>query len=248
MHFQAPAWPWRLDQLEALEIKGAKGQRTCEAGCYQCLLSYFNQPDHVHINRRDPDALRLLVALANAQVVKVSADTRQPPGAEPGTGPDLEPRAGPDIGPGADSGIAAGIDSGLDALAGVTVRTPSPQPSPTRGEGAGESAACAGEALLGLEGAERIPAGHDRLSAWLAALHTLGLQPPDATQVPVLGGQATAAGQYQGTRTLVFLEPLSDEKRHALIDKGWQALDFSHPEHWPALFRQHAAVFGDAHD
>ncbi|MEI2625260.1 MAG: DUF1998 domain-containing protein [Giesbergeria sp.] len=25
----------------------------CEAGCYQCLLSYFNQPDHDHINRRN---------------------------------------------------------------------------------------------------------------------------------------------------------------------------------------------------
>jgi len=257
MHFNPPAGPWHLDQLEALEIKGANGQRPCEAGCYQCLLSYFNQPDHVHINRRDPDALRLLVALANAQVVKVPADTRQSPGAEPGTGPDLEPRAGPDTGPGADSGIAAGLDSGLDALAGVTVRTPSPQPSPTRregagesaaGEGAGESAACAGEALLGLEGPEQKTTGHDRLSTWLAALHALGLQPPDATQVPVQGGQATAAGQYKGTRTLIFLEPLPDAVRAALTDKGWQALDFSHSEQWPALFRRHSAVFGDAHD
>ena len=40
----------------------------CEAGCYRCLLSYYNQPDHEHINRRNPDALRLLTALACAQV------------------------------------------------------------------------------------------------------------------------------------------------------------------------------------
>ena len=207
MHFTPPAGPWHLDQLEALEMKADNGQRPCEAGCYQCLLSYFNQPDHVHINRRDPDALRLLVALANAQVVEVSADTRQPPGAEPGTGPDLEPNTGLGAGPGAELGIAAGLDPGLDALA-----------------------------------------EHDRLAAWLTALHARGLQPPDATRIPVQGGQATAAGQYKGARTLIFLEPLPDAVRDALTDKGWQALDFSTPEQWPALFQQHSAVFGDAHD
>lgn len=40
----------------------------CEAGCYQCLLSYFNQPDHELINRRDPDAVRFLTQLANGSV------------------------------------------------------------------------------------------------------------------------------------------------------------------------------------
>ncbi|MEY2117167.1 DEAD/DEAH box helicase [Rhodanobacter sp. FW106-PBR-R2A-1-13] len=36
----------------------------CVAGCYRCLLSYYNQPDHELINRRDPHALRLLWRLA----------------------------------------------------------------------------------------------------------------------------------------------------------------------------------------
>lgn len=45
----------------------------CEAGCHRCLLSYYNQPDHKYINRRDPAALRLLVALANAGVIPQSA-------------------------------------------------------------------------------------------------------------------------------------------------------------------------------
>lgn len=36
----------------------------CVAGCYRCLLSYYNQPDHELIHRRDPDALRLLWRLA----------------------------------------------------------------------------------------------------------------------------------------------------------------------------------------
>jgi Lhr-like helicase len=63
IHYRAPqSGVWKLDDLPALE------HEPCEAGCYQCLLSYFNQPDHEHINRRNADALKLLVALANAQV------------------------------------------------------------------------------------------------------------------------------------------------------------------------------------
>lgn len=68
MHFDPPRKQWAYGDLETLERKDENGHRLCEAGCYQCLLSYFNQPDHEHINRRDPEALRLLIALANAQV------------------------------------------------------------------------------------------------------------------------------------------------------------------------------------
>ena len=35
----------------------------CVAGCYKCLLSYFNQPDHSLIDRRDPAAKRFLIEL-----------------------------------------------------------------------------------------------------------------------------------------------------------------------------------------
>ena len=35
----------------------------CEAGCYRCLLSYYNQPDHPHIDRQNPDMLDLLCRL-----------------------------------------------------------------------------------------------------------------------------------------------------------------------------------------
>lgn len=68
MHFQKPEGDWNLEQLSALEKKDDLGNALCEAGCYQCLLSYFNQPDHENINRRNRDALELLVALANANV------------------------------------------------------------------------------------------------------------------------------------------------------------------------------------
>lgn len=68
MHFQKPQGNWNVNELSTLEIKDNLGNSLCEAGCYQCLLSYFNQPDHENINRHDHDALALLVALANANV------------------------------------------------------------------------------------------------------------------------------------------------------------------------------------
>lgn len=68
LHHNAPQGPWKLEDLPALEQTNALGNHLCEAGCYQCLLSYFNQPDHESINRRNVDALKVLVALANAKV------------------------------------------------------------------------------------------------------------------------------------------------------------------------------------
>ncbi|NIC35822.1 DEAD/DEAH box helicase [Halomonas desiderata] len=74
IHYRAPQnGIWTLDDLPSLEQTDAFGNHQCEAGCYQCLLSYFNQPDHEHINRRNADALKLLVALANAQVQPVTS-------------------------------------------------------------------------------------------------------------------------------------------------------------------------------
>lgn len=35
----------------------------CEAGCYRCILSYFNQPDHEKIDRRNEEALEWLARL-----------------------------------------------------------------------------------------------------------------------------------------------------------------------------------------
>lgn len=72
MHYRHPNGEWRLDNLPELE-QHKDGTRICEAGCYQCLLSYFNQPDHDKINRQDADALKVLVALANASVESKAA-------------------------------------------------------------------------------------------------------------------------------------------------------------------------------
>ena len=68
LHHNSPQGSWKLEDLPALEQTNAVGKHICEAGCYQCLLSYFNQPDYEYINRRNTDALKMLVALANAEV------------------------------------------------------------------------------------------------------------------------------------------------------------------------------------
>jgi hypothetical protein len=40
----------------------------CVKGCYRCLLSYYNQPDHEHIDRTDDDVRRTLLRLASSEV------------------------------------------------------------------------------------------------------------------------------------------------------------------------------------
>ena len=41
----------------------------CVHGCYRCLLSYYNQPDHEAIDRADEGALSMLMAVATAHVM-----------------------------------------------------------------------------------------------------------------------------------------------------------------------------------
>ena len=178
LHHRAPAdGIWRLEDLPALEETDALGNHICEAGCYQCLLSYFNQPDHEHINRRNPDVLKVLVAMANAQVVPRSLD---------------------------ESAGSASDAGGTEAEQGT------------------------------------------HAARWLAALNQAGLNPPDALNVPVNQGAATAAAQYKAARALVFLDSVDATTAAALHDKGWQVLDFSAPEQWPARFAEHRTVFGPA--
>lgn len=55
-----------------------RDDESCVRGCYRCLLSYFNQPDHELINRTHEEAKQMLVDLARGQVVLATAD--QPTG------------------------------------------------------------------------------------------------------------------------------------------------------------------------
>ena len=87
LHFDTSRLPARfsVEDLTPLEIKRPDGTHVCEAGCYQCLLSYYNQPDHELINRRDQEVLGFLVRMAQAAVG--SARKRS----TAGTGSDSEP-------------------------------------------------------------------------------------------------------------------------------------------------------------
>ena len=48
----------------------------CVRGCYRCLLSYFNQPDHEMIDRASDEAKQMLVDLARGKVVLSVTPTR----------------------------------------------------------------------------------------------------------------------------------------------------------------------------
>jgi hypothetical protein len=52
----------------------------CVKGCYRCLLSYFNQPDHELIDRHDAEAKRILLRLARSEVVPTKRQTTAEPG------------------------------------------------------------------------------------------------------------------------------------------------------------------------
>jgi Lhr-like helicase len=45
----------------------------CVKGCYRCLLSYYNQPDHEFIDRTDREALEILVRIARGEVRPVKS-------------------------------------------------------------------------------------------------------------------------------------------------------------------------------
>jgi superfamily II DNA/RNA helicase len=61
MHFDVDAeLPQTADKLA--DVPGT----TCVAACYRCLMSYYNQPDHELIDRRNADAQSLLLRLARA--------------------------------------------------------------------------------------------------------------------------------------------------------------------------------------
>jgi superfamily II DNA/RNA helicase len=65
MHFDLPdegALPTEPEQL--VDQAGT----ACVAACYRCLMSYYNQPDHELIDRRDEGVRALLLRLAQARV------------------------------------------------------------------------------------------------------------------------------------------------------------------------------------
>ncbi|NBC32289.1 MAG: DEAD/DEAH box helicase [Alphaproteobacteria bacterium] len=62
----------------------------CVAGCYQCLLSYYNQPDQADIDRRLPALRQFLLRLLTAEF-GAARDPAAPAGADGLPPPDAEP-------------------------------------------------------------------------------------------------------------------------------------------------------------
>jgi Lhr-like helicase len=60
---------------DAAVLVDREGQ-TCVRGCYRCLLSYFNQPDHELIDRASDEAKQMLIDLARGQVMLSATQAR----------------------------------------------------------------------------------------------------------------------------------------------------------------------------
>jgi len=63
-HFDQPRFACTPDEKDLHDVEGA----ACVAGCYRCLLSYYNQIDHEAIDRRNPDFKRTLARLARCRM------------------------------------------------------------------------------------------------------------------------------------------------------------------------------------
>ena len=61
-HYE-PTPTWQESNIET-----SNTNENCEAGCYRCLLSYYNQPDHELLDRRNQEVFDLLAALTSASV------------------------------------------------------------------------------------------------------------------------------------------------------------------------------------
>jgi len=84
MHYDVPDDGPLPDNAASL---GDVADTRCVAGCYRCLLSYYNQPDHEIIDRRDERAKEMLLRLAASSTrLRESKPTHsRPPPRDPGT-------------------------------------------------------------------------------------------------------------------------------------------------------------------
>lgn len=63
MHFNRPAESRSWKKTDLTQQTDEHGKPICEAGCYKCLLSYYNQPDHLLIDRQDQEADGLVLGI-----------------------------------------------------------------------------------------------------------------------------------------------------------------------------------------
>lgn len=70
-----------------------QAEAVCVAACYRCLMSYYNQPDHELIDRRDPAVRAILLKLAASTVgaeAQSSAGTPSTVGPDGGVWPEVK--------------------------------------------------------------------------------------------------------------------------------------------------------------
>ena len=89
MHLAVEDGPLPESPADLADQPGA----ACVAACYRCLMSYYNQPDHEALDRRDEAARAMLLRLARARTAP--RESRPPPAPGPAAGEDsLEERWG----------------------------------------------------------------------------------------------------------------------------------------------------------
>lgn len=75
IHLGVPAFGLPLPMADKI---GDVPDTQCVAGCYRCLLSYYNQPDHPVIDRRDRLAREILLRLAAVTTVLPESPSTTP--------------------------------------------------------------------------------------------------------------------------------------------------------------------------
>lgn len=190
MHFIAPEdGHWAKATLK--DELDADGNPLCEAGCYKCLLSYYNQPDHETIDRQDMEndglVLDILSRLTRA-VGKVGTYGRSP---------DEQQQE-------------------LERISGSTLE-----------------------------------------KAWLAHVDAQGYRKPDRGQESIPQCRTCADFYYEDWKAAIFIDgphhetPVQMAKDEAidrsLHDAGFYVVRFpKEQDQWPAIFAQHADLFGKA--
>lgn len=97
LHLNVPAFGTPMPPLDGLvDVENTQ----CVAGCYRCLLSYYNQPDHPVIDRRDRLARELLLRLAAVTTVVPAASAAPPADA---VGDSTSPQGNDEPGPAFDA-------------------------------------------------------------------------------------------------------------------------------------------------
>jgi Lhr-like helicase len=81
MHFDNDTVDEAIAKGQASHLVDREGE-ACVRGCYRCLLSYFNQPDHQLIDRMSEQARQVLVNLARGQIVLSGSTSRSAEAAE----------------------------------------------------------------------------------------------------------------------------------------------------------------------